>query len=165
MTLEVKKRGGDGTPQKITLTRTATAVVPKKRVVEVEGGGGLFTGASGPKPPPVVYVPEALAGMRVGGRRNIVVPADVGYEDVGEGGDPAGGHLQARGGTPGGSLGGGVSARSESAGRGASGAAASLASLRRAERSFVEKLPSESKRLPRTRPPALVHQHPRGYDV
>ena len=48
VTLEVKKRGGDGTPQKITLTRTATAVVPKKRVVEVEGGGGLFTGASGP---------------------------------------------------------------------------------------------------------------------
>lgn len=90
VTLEVKKRGGDGTPQKITLTRTATAVVPKKRVVEVEGGGGLFTGASGPKPPPVVYVPEALVGMRVGGRRNIVVPADVGYEDVGEGEIPPG---------------------------------------------------------------------------
>jgi FKBP-type peptidyl-prolyl cis-trans isomerase len=33
----------------------------------------------------LVYVPEALKGMKVGGRRNIVVPADVGYADVGEG--------------------------------------------------------------------------------
>jgi FKBP-type peptidyl-prolyl cis-trans isomerase len=38
----------------------------------------------------VVYVPEALRGMRVGGRRNIVVPADVGYADVGEGEIPPG---------------------------------------------------------------------------
>ena len=88
VTLEVKN-GRRRTPQKITLTRTATAVVPKKRVVEVEGGGGLFTGPRDLKPP-VVYVPEALAGMRVGGRRNIVVPADVGYEDVGEGETPPG---------------------------------------------------------------------------
>ena len=66
------------------------AVVPKKRVVEVEGGGGLFTGTSGAKPPPVVYVPEALVGMRVGGRRNIIVPADVGYADEGESEIPPG---------------------------------------------------------------------------
>ena len=90
--LEVK-RGGEragGDVEKVTLTREATAVVPKKRVVEVEGGGGLFVGGSGPKPPPVVYVPQALAGMRVGGRRNIIVPADVGYADEGESEIPPG---------------------------------------------------------------------------
>ena len=90
--LEVKFKadGPDAKPTKITLTREATAVVPKKRVADVEGGGGLFTGEGAPKPPPVVYVPEALRGMRVGGRRNIVVPADVGYADVGEGEIPPG---------------------------------------------------------------------------
>jgi peptidylprolyl isomerase len=85
-----KADGPDATPTKLTLTREATAVVPKKRVADVEGGGGLFTGEGAPKPPPVVYVPEALRGMRVGGRRNIVVPADVGYADVGEGEIPPG---------------------------------------------------------------------------
>jgi len=90
--LAVKKGGtrAGGAAEAITLTREATAVVPKARVAEVEGGGGLFTGDSGPKPPPVVFVPEALAGMRVGGRRNIIVPADVGYEDVGAGEIPPG---------------------------------------------------------------------------
>lgn len=90
--LEVKRGGSraGGPVEKLTLTRESTAVVPKKRVVEVEGGGGLFVGGSGPKPPPVVYVPQALEGMRVGGRRNIIVPADVGYEDVGEGEIPPG---------------------------------------------------------------------------
>lgn len=92
LTLEVKKGGSraGAAVEKVTLTREATAVVPKKRAVEVEGGGGLFTGASGPKPPPVVYVPEALEGMRVGGRRNIIVPADVGYADEGESEIPPG---------------------------------------------------------------------------
>ena len=90
--LEVRfKADGPGAaPTKLALTREATAVVPKKRVADVEGGGGLFTGEGAPKPPPVVYVPEALKGMRVGGRRNIVVPADVGYADVGEGEIPPG---------------------------------------------------------------------------
>ena len=88
--LEVRKKGTDAPPEKITLTREATAVVPKKRVADVEGGGGLFTGEGAPKPPPLVYVPEALKGMKVGGRRNIVVPADVGYADVGEGEIPPG---------------------------------------------------------------------------
>ena len=90
--LQVKKGGerAGGTVEKLTLTRESTAVVPKKRVVEVEGGGGLFVGGSGPKPPPVVYVPQALAGMRVGGRRNIIVSPDVGYADEGEGEIPPG---------------------------------------------------------------------------
>jgi len=92
LVVEVKKGGerAAGVVEKITLVRESTAVVPKKRVVEVEGGGGLFTGATGPKPPAVVYVPEALEGMRVGGRRNIIVPADVGYADVGESEIPPG---------------------------------------------------------------------------
>ena len=89
VTLEVRSKGSADV-RSLTLAREATAVVPKKRVVEVEGGGGLFTGASGPKAPPAVYVPEALAGMRVGGRRSVIVPADVGYEDVGEGEIPPG---------------------------------------------------------------------------
>ena len=90
--LEVRRKaeGPGAAPAKLTLTREATAVVPKKRAVDVEGGGGLFTGEGAPKPPPVVYVPEALRGMRVGGRRNIVVPADIGYADVGEGEIPPG---------------------------------------------------------------------------
>ncbi len=58
--------------------------------MNVETGGGLFAGTSGPKPPPIVYIPEALAGMRTGGRRVIIVPADVGYEDTGEGEIPPG---------------------------------------------------------------------------
>ena len=58
--------------------------------MNVETGGGLVAGTSGPKPPPIVYIPEALAGMRTGGRRVIIVPADVGYKDTGEGEIPPG---------------------------------------------------------------------------
>ena len=68
----------------------ATAIPPAKRATELSGGGGLFSGARTPKVPPIVYVPEALAGLRVGGQRNIVVPADVGYGDEGEGEIPPG---------------------------------------------------------------------------
>ena len=50
----------------------------------------MFTGGSGPKPPPLIYVPEALKGMKVGGRRTLIVPSDVGFEDVGEGEIPPG---------------------------------------------------------------------------
>jgi hypothetical protein len=40
--LEVKKGGerAEGIVEKLTLTREAVAVVPKKRVLEVESGGG-----------------------------------------------------------------------------------------------------------------------------
>lgn len=43
--------------------------------------GGLFSGTVGPKPPPALWL--AAAGMREGGRRSVLVPADVGYEDIG----------------------------------------------------------------------------------
>ena len=48
-------------------------IVPKKQTANanVEGGGGLFNGETGPAIPPVVYVPGALEGMKVGGRRII----------------------------------------------------------------------------------------------
>jgi hypothetical protein len=43
VTLTIRKKMGDGSPEKVTLTREATNVVPKKRVNDQEGGGGLFT--------------------------------------------------------------------------------------------------------------------------
>lgn len=92
--LKVKKGGSRNGPdapiENVTLTREVTAVATPKREVQLEGGGGLFTGGSGPKPPPLIYVPEALAGMQVGGRRKFIVPSDVGFEDVGEGEIPPG---------------------------------------------------------------------------
>lgn len=90
--IEVRKSSGPtrGATERFTLTREATAITAKKRTTSVETGGGLFAGTSGPKPPPVIYIPEALAGMRVGGRRVIIVPSDVGYEDMGEGEIPPG---------------------------------------------------------------------------
>ncbi len=62
----------------------------RKKEETVEGGGGLFTGTRGPRAPPVLYIPEVLAGLRSGGRRNIVVPPDIGYSDLGEGEIPPG---------------------------------------------------------------------------
>ena len=92
--LKVKKGGSRNGPdapiETFKLTREVTAVATPKREIQVDGGGGLFTGGSGPKPPPIIYVPEALAGMQVGGRRKIIVPPDVGFEDVGEGEIPPG---------------------------------------------------------------------------
>jgi len=92
--LKIKKggsRAGANAPiETYKLTREVTAVAAPKREIQVDGGGGLFTGGSGPKPPPLIYVPEALAGMSVGGRRRFKVPADVGYEDIGEGEIPPG---------------------------------------------------------------------------
>ena len=92
--LKIKKGGSRNGPdapvEEVTLTREITAVATPKREVQVEGGGGLFTGGSGPKPPPLIYVPEALEGMKVGGRRKFIVPSDVGFEDVGEGEIPPG---------------------------------------------------------------------------
>lgn len=92
--LKIKKggsrAGADAPIETYKLKREVTAVAAPKREIQVDGGGGLFTGGSGPKPPPLVYVPEALAGMSVGGRRSFKCPADVGYEDVGEGEIPPG---------------------------------------------------------------------------
>ena len=89
-------RAGPNSPvEKYTLTREATMIVPKKQTANanVEGGGGLFNGETGPAIPPVVYVPGALEGMKVGGRRIIKTPADLGYADQGEGEIPPGSEI------------------------------------------------------------------------
>ncbi|DBA68416.1 TPA: hypothetical protein ACH3X2_013718 [Trebouxia sp. C0005] len=42
-----------------------------------EGAGGLFSGASGPKPPPALS--QAVLGMKPGGKRSVIVPPELGY--------------------------------------------------------------------------------------
>ncbi|CAK0743738.1 hypothetical protein CVIRNUC_001493 [Coccomyxa viridis] len=39
--------------------------------------GGLFAGSSGPKPPPALS--SAVLGMKIGGKRSVIVPPEVGY--------------------------------------------------------------------------------------
>lgn len=48
----------------------------------VEGGGGLFSGQKGPKPPQALSY--AVIGMARGGKRSVLVPASLGYRDKGE---------------------------------------------------------------------------------
>ena len=45
--------------------------------VDDRGGGGLFSGASGPKPPPALTT--AVYGMKKGGKRSVLVPPELGY--------------------------------------------------------------------------------------
>ena len=83
MKLTLRQSGADG-PRvvDVALTREEVAVKPKAGTSSFEGpAGGLFSGAVGPKPPPALWL--AMQGMREGGRRSVLVPADVGYEDVG----------------------------------------------------------------------------------
>ena len=47
----------------------------------MENAGGLFTGG-GPKPP--LGLSKAVIGMRAGGKRMVLVPAELGYGSVGE---------------------------------------------------------------------------------
>lgn len=47
-----------------------------------ESAGGLFAGGGGPKPP--LGLTTAVVGMRVGGSRSILVPAELGFGSVGE---------------------------------------------------------------------------------
>lgn len=77
----VRKGSAAGEEQVVKLTREAVPVKVKAVAAYDGPSGGLFTGTSGPKPPPALWL--AVAGMREGGRRSVIVPADVGYEDVG----------------------------------------------------------------------------------
>ena len=73
-----------GATREVVLTRAQVAVkAPSGSSGSSFDGpsGGLFSGASGPKPPPALFL--AMEGMREGGRRSVLVPADVGYDDVG----------------------------------------------------------------------------------
>ena len=61
---------------------TALAAARRASAPAYDGpSGGLFSGTTGPKPPPALWL--AVGGMREGGRRSVLVPADVGYEDIG----------------------------------------------------------------------------------
>lgn len=48
----------------------------------VESAGGLFAGGGGPKPPAALSA--AVIGMREGGKRSVLVPAELGYGAQGE---------------------------------------------------------------------------------
>lgn len=48
----------------------------------LESAGGLYSGGGGPKPP--VGLSNAVVGMRVGGTRSLLVPAELGYGSAGE---------------------------------------------------------------------------------
>jgi len=50
--------------------------------VNVDGGGGLFSGMSGPKAPPALEY--AVQGMAVGTKRHVLVPPALGYGEQGE---------------------------------------------------------------------------------
>lgn len=47
-----------------------------------DSANGLFAGQGGPKPPPALGT--AVVGMKVGGRRSVLVPPQLGYGDRGE---------------------------------------------------------------------------------
>jgi peptidylprolyl isomerase len=67
----------------VTLTRSKLTVAARSSSSGYDGpAGGLYAGSgSGPKPPPALFL--AVAGMREGGRRSVLVPPDVGYDDAG----------------------------------------------------------------------------------
>ena len=48
----------------------------------VESAGGLYAGGGGIKPPPALS--QAVIGMRAGGKRSVLVPAELGYGSRGE---------------------------------------------------------------------------------
>eukprot|EP00240_Pyramimonas_obovata_P003694 CAMPEP_0118933050 /NCGR_PEP_ID=MMETSP1169-20130426/11105_1 /TAXON_ID=36882 /ORGANISM="Pyramimonas obovata, Strain CCMP722" /LENGTH=356 /DNA_ID=CAMNT_0006875769 /DNA_START=45 /DNA_END=1115 /DNA_ORIENTATION=+ len=81
--LTILPAGSAETEEKVyTLKRATYAVKAKVQApMLTEGGGGLYAGPSGPKPPAALYL--ALDGMKVGGKRSILVPADVGYGEDG----------------------------------------------------------------------------------
>ncbi len=60
----------------------AASKLDAPRAITTDAGGGLFTGQSGPKPPQALSY--AVVGMKVGGKRSVLVPAALGYGSKGE---------------------------------------------------------------------------------
>lgn len=58
-----------------------TVAAAKARKVS-ESAGGLFSGGGGPRAPPALST--AVIGMRVGGKRSVMVPPELGFGDQGE---------------------------------------------------------------------------------
>jgi peptidylprolyl isomerase len=58
------------------------------------GGGGLYSGAGGPEPPPALST--AVLGMKVGGIRSALVPPEKGYGQRGLGEIPPGASFELR---------------------------------------------------------------------
>lgn len=59
------------------LTFTAGKVVSIAEKTAGESAGGLFSGQSGPKPPPALS--KAVIGMKPGGKRSVLVPPELAY--------------------------------------------------------------------------------------
>ncbi|KAK9834017.1 hypothetical protein WJX81_003195 [Elliptochloris bilobata] len=60
----------------------------------VDTAGGLFTGQGGPTPPPALST--AVLGMRAGGKRSVLVPAELGFGQKGVGEIPPGATFEMR---------------------------------------------------------------------
>eukprot|EP00210_Caulerpa_lentillifera_P003549 g3385.t1 len=56
-------------------------IVVRSAKIDDRGGGGLFAGISGPKPPPALST--AVYGMKKGGKRSVIVPPELGYGSKG----------------------------------------------------------------------------------
>lgn len=67
-------------PQAFEFTAGQPVSGPSARMVE--SAGGLYAGGGGPKPPPALS--QAVVGMRAGGKRSVLVPAELGYGSQGE---------------------------------------------------------------------------------
>lgn len=58
----------------------------------IENANGLFSAQAAPKPPPALY--SVTEGMRVGGKRRVVVPPELGYGNKGSNEIPPGATFQ-----------------------------------------------------------------------
>ena len=63
------------------LTFTAGKEVSLTEKAAGETAGGLFSGQSGPKPPPALS--KAVIGMKPGGKRSVLVPPELAYGSTG----------------------------------------------------------------------------------
>lgn len=59
------------------MTFTAGKRVSSGEKTAGESAGGLFSGQSGPKPPPALS--KAVIGMKPGGKRSVLVPPELAY--------------------------------------------------------------------------------------